>query len=70
MAARLGRVLYWGASGAAALCALWALFALYTALTGGSTEPVATEVYALKFIGAAIAFWVLGRAARYVLAAE
>jgi hypothetical protein len=70
MVARLGRVFFWGASGIAALAAAWALYGFSFVLTHGSTDPIATELYAAKWAVGASAVWLVGRAGLYVLANE
>ncbi len=67
MAARLGNVLYWTASGIAALLAVFAVLSLGDAVFGtGSTGSAV--IWAVMCSVAALLVWLLGRAARYVLA--
>lgn len=61
MAARLGNVIYWAGCGAAAL-ALFAWAAVY--ISPGEEASYWLPRYLVMAVGA----WLLGRAARYVLA--
>jgi len=64
MVARLGDVLYWAASGVAALLAAFVLMVFM--LADGKGEPI------FQVLGVVIAgiIWLIGRACRYVLAGK
>jgi hypothetical protein len=67
MAARLGNVLYWLGCFAAVPPVFWAIGNAYV-LYSGSTAPIENEWHIMVSIAAAIAFWVVGRTCRFVLA--
>jgi hypothetical protein len=61
MAARLGNVIYWAGCAAAALGVLAAAIVL---ASPGEDATIWIQIY----VGGAIASWLVGRAARYILA--
>ena len=67
MLSRLGNVLYWTASGVAALCAAGGIAFAVSIYDHNSTD--AYFIGGLWLIGAAV-IWLFGRACRYVLAAR
>jgi hypothetical protein len=70
MAARLGNVLYWLGCLAALAFAVCAIYAAATlaGFFGGSTDPAETEIFAEQMTASALACWLVGRIARYLLA--
>jgi hypothetical protein len=65
MAARLGEVLYWAAS---AIGAAWVLFWLYFIST--FHDPEMWSFFWVVGAGGGLVSWLIGRAAKYVLAGE
>lgn len=67
MLALLGNVIYWTASGLALLVGLLAVAGVVLVVLFGSPEKQTLTVSAV-FAVAAVVIWLLGRAAKYVLA--
>lgn len=67
MAARLGRVIYWTGCGMAVIAVLLAGIVFFS---WRMPPPVEAIEWIIRYLAAAVVFWLVGRAARYVLAGE
>jgi hypothetical protein len=68
MAPRLGYFLYWICCGLAGLCLVGVFAAVGVLIASYSVEPLDTAAGAVLYAIGALAFWGIGRAARYILA--